>query len=159
MHSWQEQNEKKHMRGSRGGVRARFRRCPTKHPNDCFRQRTVVTEDDGRIVHEYQTQLCTVDGYELLRVYSICDSGKKRGGGVCLYINKEWSIDYTVCDQVCTPYVELLTLSLRPFYLPREFTNIIMCSRYVLPKANCKSAADVIAESVSRSSQNNPMRS
>ena len=46
------------------------------------------------------------------------------GGGVCLYINKEWCIDYTVCDQVCTPDVKLLTLSLRPFYLPREYTNV-----------------------------------
>ena len=91
-----------------------------------------------------------LDGYELLRADRSCDSGKSRGGGVCLYINKKWCTNYTVCDQVCTPDVKVLTLSLRPFYLPREFTNIIMCSGYVPPKAKCNSAADVIAGSVSR---------
>ena len=63
---------------------------------------------------------------------------------------QEKCMNYTVCDQVCILDVELLTLCLRPLYLPREFTNIIRCSGCVPPKANCKSTADVIAGSVSR---------
>ncbi|XP_074472561.1 uncharacterized protein LOC141756597 [Sebastes fasciatus] len=45
-------------------------------------------------------------------------TGKTQGGGVCLYVNKRYCSSVTVRDQICTPDVELLSVSLRPFYLP-----------------------------------------
>ena len=44
------------------------------------------------------------------------------------------------------PDVELLCLSLRTFYLPREFGNFLICSIYVPPpSANAARAATLIA--------------
>lgn len=38
-------------------------------------------------------------------------------------------------------------MSLRPFYLPREFSNILICSVYVTPNSNAsKAAADCVDE-------------
>ena len=48
-------------------------------------------------------------------------SGKSRGGGICMFLNESWCRNYTVCGTVCIADVELLCISLRTFYLLREF--------------------------------------
>ncbi len=37
-------------------------------------------------------------------------------GGVCLYINKRYCNTVVIRERICTPDIELLTVSLRPFY-------------------------------------------
>ena len=48
---------------------------------------------------------------------------------------------------LCSPnlVLELLTLSVRPFCLPREFSNIVLCCVYVPLSADALAAADTIA--------------
>ena len=58
---------------------------------------------------------------------------------MCLYVNKRW------CT-VCSPDIELLTISLRPFYLPREFNQIFITVVYIQPKADVNIASSKIAE-------------
>ncbi|XP_039455156.1 uncharacterized protein LOC120433247 isoform X1 [Oreochromis aureus] len=70
---------------------------------------------------------------------------KSQGGGVCLYINQKWCKNVTVRRQVCLPDIELLSVSLRPFYLPREFPQINVTVVYIHPKANPKNATDTIS--------------
>ena len=57
---------------------------------------------------------------------------KQRGGGVCLYVNERWCNreSVTVKAQLCTPEVELLSVSLRPKYLPREFGRVFVTVVY-----------------------------
>lgn len=45
-------------------------------------------------------------------------TGKSRGGGVCIYVNKRYCSSVTVRESLCSSDVELLSVSLRPFYLP-----------------------------------------
>jgi len=40
----------------------------------------------------------------------------------------------------------MLTLSLRPYYLPREFPTVVVSCVYVAPSANIKVAAELVAE-------------
>lgn len=40
----------------------------------------------------------------------------------------------------------MLTLSLRPFYLPREFPAVVVTCTYIPPSANTKVAAEILAE-------------
>ncbi len=61
-------------------------------------------------------------------------TGKSRGGGVCLYINERWCKITLVREKLCTKDIELL--SLRPFYLPREFPQIFVTVVYKHPKVN-----------------------
>ncbi len=66
-------------------------------------------------------------------------SGKSRGGGLCLYINKEWCNNAAVLSKHCSPLVEFMLWSVGPFYLPREFTAIV-AAVYIPPCANAKDA-------------------
>ncbi len=53
-------------------------------------------------------------------------SGKTRGGGLCVYINKEWCNNAAVVSKHCSSLVEFMVVKCRPFYLPREFTAIVI---------------------------------
>ncbi|XP_077405180.1 uncharacterized protein LOC144037518 [Vanacampus margaritifer] len=92
--------------------------------------------------------LCEIEGFSLIRADRTEASGKSRGGGVCIYINDNWCRNYAVRQITCTPDVELLCLSLRPGYLPREFGNIFLCAVYVPPSGNAASAAAFISDCV-----------
>lgn len=76
--------------------------------------------------------------------------------GVCLFVKNSLCKNFTVRETVCTSDLELLCLSLRPFYLPREFGNIIICAVYVPPSGNAARAANHIAECVHKQLQRTP---
>ncbi len=54
-------------------------------------------------------------------------SGKSRGGGLCVYINKEWCNNTAVLSKHCSSLVEFMFVKCRPFYLPWEFTGHCYC--------------------------------
>ncbi len=83
-------------------------------------------------------------------------SGKSKGGCLCLYINDRWCRQHTVREKICSSDVELLCVSLRPFYLPREFGNILICSVYVPPNGNASRAASQVADCVHEQLQSTP---
>ena len=57
-------------------------------------------------------------------------TGKERGGGVCLYVSEKFCdrASVTAKQRICTPELELISVSLRPRYLPREFGRIFVPS-------------------------------
>lgn len=75
---------------------------------------------------------------------------KTMGGGVCLYINRRWCRNITVRERLCLPDIELLSVSLRPDYLPREFPQIFVIVVYIHPKADAKAAADIVFKTVNK---------
>lgn len=71
-------------------------------------------------------------------------TGKSAGGGLCLYINKNWCNTALVRESVCAPEVELLSISMRPFYLPREFPQLLVTLVYIHPRANTDTATQTV---------------
>ena len=65
-----------------------------------------------------------------------------------MYVNSRWCNNIKVHGQVCTPNLEMLTLSMRPFHLPREFPNIVVSCVYISPSANVTAAAELVASTV-----------
>ena len=71
-------------------------------------------------------------------------TGKKSGGCVCIYVNSKWCHPnnshpkFTYCD----PNVELITITCRPYYLPREFSNVLVTCVYIPPSANYTQATE-----------------
>ncbi len=60
-------------------------------------------------------------GYQLFRADRITElKGKRRAGGLCIYINEDWCSDVTTL-KMCSPNLEALFLNCNPFYSPREF--------------------------------------
>ncbi len=83
-------------------------------------------------------------------------SGKSRGGGLCVYINKEWCNNAAVLSKHCSPLVESMFVNCRPFYLPREFTAIVIVAVYIPPCANAKDALRELYSAISEQQTNNP---
>ncbi|XP_039509538.1 uncharacterized protein LOC120464222 [Pimephales promelas] len=77
-------------------------------------------------------------------------TGKTQGGGVCLYVNSRWCKTIIVRESICSPHIELLSISLRPFYLPREIPQIFITLVYIHPRANLTDAVTEITKLVHR---------
>ena len=73
-----------------------------------------------------------------------------------LYINNNWCSNITITSSTCDNNREALTLNLRPFYLPREFTNIYITVVYIPPIGNKTIAAEYINELTSNLSSEKP---
>ena len=84
-------------------------------------------------------------------------TGKTQGGGVCLYVNKKCCSTVTVRER-CTSDIELISVSLRPFYLPREFPQIFLTAVYIHPKEGAASASSTIFDVVQKLLSISPMR-
>ena len=55
-----------------------------------------------------------------------------------------------VREGICTTDLELLTISLRPFYLPHEFQQLFYTLVYIHPRDNVSTTAQLIADVMSR---------
>ena len=71
---------------------------------------------------------------------------------VCARINSKCcnNNNIHVTDRTCTPYTEVLSLSIRPYYLPRDFPkiNLNVVYVYIPPQANARQAEDDITSLV-----------
>lgn len=60
----------------------------------------------------------------------------------------EWVAGQTSGRRLQETDIELVCLSLTPFYLPREFGNILLRTAYIPPGGNAAKAANIIADCV-----------
>ena len=63
-----------------------------------------------------------------------------------MFVSDSWATQYCVRERACTRDFELLTVSFRPFYLPRDFGQITVILVDV-PGPDFKTAAERITES------------
>ncbi len=87
-----------------------------------------------------------MDNFTSIRADRMKPSGKERGEGIYVYINDRWC-NHIKIHELCTPDIEMLTLSLYPFYLPQEFSTLVFSTVYIPPSANTKTAAEIAAQS------------
>lgn len=157
--------------GSRGGVRDRLRRRPFRPPlpsiilanvrylrnkmdqlhakcqgERLFRDVCIIALTESWLDESISDSEINLDNFLTVRADRTRQSGKERGGGLCVFINKRWCTNIKIHSVICTPDVEILTLSLRPFYLPREFPTVVFGCVYCPPDANIQAAAELIAE-------------
>ena len=90
--------------------------------------------------------LLQLDGFHLIRVdRDMRVSGKKKGGGVGMFVNNKGcnsfpgvftftsSVHIYIKEQRCTRDIELLAVSIRLYYLPREFSHVNAITAYIPP--------------------------
>ncbi|PIK46347.1 hypothetical protein BSL78_16796 [Apostichopus japonicus] len=117
-----------------------------------FRNASLMSFTETWLTEHHNDAHVSVNGFKLMRGDRTTDSGKEKGGGVCLYVNENWCHPNhaTIKHHSCSTNVEILTVSLRPYYLPREFSHVIVCTVYVPHRSAAKLAAlelcDVIHE-------------
>ena len=157
-------------RGKRGGIRSRIRRRPFKPPlpsiilanvrslrnkmdmlharcrlERAFRDICIIALTKTWLDGSISDNEVTLDGFTIIRSDSTVQSGKTRGGGVCFYINDRWCTNIKVHQNICTPNLEMLTVSLCPHYLPREFPTVVTTCVYIPPNANTNTASELVA--------------
>lgn len=146
--------KKARKRGRKGGIRARLRRrgcripLPTVIHGNVRSLRNKMDELASlcRFDYAYRTSslMCftetwlkpqedpdnyfQLDGFKMLRSDREGDQCKNSGGGLCIYVNDKWCKDCKIVNTQCDKNLELMTVSLRPFYLPREFSKIYVCN-------------------------------
>ncbi len=156
--------KRRRKRGKRAGVLVRLRRHAFRHPLPTILLANVQSLDNklcelrARISYQRETRDCcnicltetwmsaiVPDSAIELTGFSVHRSdrtkeltGKSRGGGVCFYINNLWCDERNIhsIKSFCSPDLEFHTLLCRPFWLPREFTAIIITAVYIPPQAN-----------------------
>ena len=172
---------KPRKRGRRGGIQQRLRRRYNKPPlpsillsnarslrnkmdelrlntRACheYRESCLMVYTESWLQDDFPDELIQVPGFTTVRMDRNDNSGKQRGGGICMYIRDAWCGNYTIKDTVCSPDLELLCVSLRPFHLPRDYGNIFICAVYIPPSGNASRAASRIADCVHQQLKNKP---
>ena len=97
--------------------------------------------------------MVAIDGFTLIRNDRDCEKiNKGLGGGVCLYVNDKWCAGGNITERkrVNTPDLDLLSVSVRPRYLPREFGQLFITVIYnpagSSPSRAAKEISDVVRE-------------
>ena len=168
-------------RGKRGGVRNKIRARkykPFVPPVTFGNCRSIHNKIDElrancRFLHNYRESCCIAltetwlhetvpdsavepPNFTTIRSDRKGELSKTKGAGVMLYINNNWCNNIAVTSSTCDNNIEALTLNLRPFYLPREFTNIYITVVYIPPSGNKTIAAEYINELTSNLSSEKP---
>ena len=156
-------------RGRRGGVRTRLRRRPFKPPlpsiilsnvrslrnkmdllhakclvERAYKEACIIAFTETWLNEAVTDAEVDLDNFTILRADRTRGSRKVKGGGVCMYVNNN---NIKIHSKVCTPNLEMLTVSLRPFHLPREFPTVVISCVYIPPSANINAAAELVANS------------
>lgn len=170
-------NNKTRKRGRKGGVRERLKRRRTrpflpelvvgnarslnnkidelraccKHLNE-YRCASLLCFSETWFQESASNSSLDIEGFCLKRADRTCESSKTRGGGTCVYVNEKWCHpnNVHVKQQMCTPDLEMLTVILRPYYLPREFTKVTINILYVPPHANTANAMTTVTNKINR---------
>ncbi|XP_051811558.1 uncharacterized protein LOC127536113 isoform X2 [Acanthochromis polyacanthus] len=93
----------------------------------------------------------SLNGFTLARTdRNAVGSGKKSGGGLAVYVNERWCnpANVHVKEQLCTRDLEMLMVALRPYYLPREFSHVIVFCVYIPPSAHAGTACERLHSAV-----------
>ncbi len=79
------------------------------------------------------------------------EAGKNKGGGVCFFINRNGVTprNISILSRSCSPHLEHLSIICRPFYLPREFTSILVSAVYIPPQADTSVALSNLHDEIS----------
>ena len=95
-------------------------------------------------------------GFSIHRQDRTINSGKSKGGGVCFMINNNWCSDVEIISSDCSPSLEHIMIRCRPFYLPREFTSVVLTAVYVPAHADNNTALEELYGVIDRTETSRP---
>ncbi len=74
------------------------------------------------------TAVTPSDNFSVLRMDRTAEAGKTKGGGGVSSLTRKWCDprNISILSRSCSPHLEHLSIICRPFYLPREFSSIVV---------------------------------
>ena len=69
---------------------------------------------------------------------------------MCAYINKQWchQNNITIKHKAVSPNLEIMTLGLRPYYLPREFSHVVLTVVYIRDRSVANQAREELTSHI-----------
>lgn len=61
---------------------------------------------------------------------------------MCIYVHNNWCAATDIIGTYCSPDLEYLAPTCRPFHIPTEFTAVLISAVYIPPQANAKQALE-----------------
>ncbi len=97
------------------------------------------------------TAVTPSDNFSVLRMDRTAEAGKTKGGGVWFFINKKWCDprNISILSRSCAPHLEHLSIICCPFYLPRDFSSIVVTAVYITPQTDTSLALSKIHDELS----------
>ncbi len=91
------------------------------------------------------------DNFSVLRMDRTAEAGKNKGGEVCFMINNKWCDprNISILSHSCSPHLEHLSIICHPFYLPREFSSIVVTAVYIPLQADTSLALSKLHDELS----------
>ncbi|XP_078249882.1 uncharacterized protein LOC144589337 [Pogona vitticeps] len=89
-----------------------------------------------------------MEGFLLHRLDRDRNVGKCRGGGLCVFVRESWCTNSEIITRHCSLELEYLSVKCRPFYLPREFSVVIILVVYNPPDANADLALGHLGDEI-----------
>ncbi|XP_053271643.1 uncharacterized protein LOC128429835 isoform X2 [Pleuronectes platessa] len=71
-------------------------------------------------------------------------------------VNNLWCSDVRIISSGCTPDLEHLMIRCRPYYIPREFTSVVITAVYIPPSADTNQALDELHAVIDRTETSRP---
>ena len=74
-----------------------------------------------------------IEGFSIFCADRTNDSGRLKGGGQCVFVNKQWCHpnNITIKHKSCSRNAKIFLIGFRPYYIPREFSHVILTTIYV----------------------------
>ncbi len=91
-----------------------------------------------------------LEGHIVYRADRTADSGKRKCGGVCIYVHRDWCKATDIIEKNCSEDLEYLMVKCRSLSMPRELTVITIMAVYIPPQANANVALEKLHTVVSK---------
>ena len=165
----------KWKRGKKGGVKQRLRKlgckpylpslilgnvrslqnkmeelcANVKYANE-FRSASLMCFTETWLSENVADSHVNIEGFSIFRADRTNDSGKLKGGGLCVFVNDQWCHpnNITIKYKSCSKNAEIFIMGLRPYYLPREFSHVILTTIYIPNNTVANKAALEISEAL-----------
>ncbi|XP_054631629.1 uncharacterized protein LOC129181035 [Dunckerocampus dactyliophorus] len=121
-----------------------------------IRECCVLTFTETWLTEDIPDSAIQLESFAAYRGDRTLASGKHRGGGVCVYVNKRWCTDVQTMEKHCSQDIELLMVKCRPFYLPREFSAVYLTAVYIPPQANTANALGLLHDIIDKHETKHP---
>lgn len=113
-----------------------------------YRETCLIGLTDTWLEDSISDSAVEIEGFHLVRWDRTKESRKVKVKELHLYISEKWCKNISIKKQLCAPDIKLLCVSIRPFYLAREISNILVCITYIPPSANNERAKQTVQDFV-----------
>ncbi|XP_058010955.1 uncharacterized protein LOC131184050 [Ahaetulla prasina] len=122
-----------------------------------FRNSAVLCFSETWLNESIENSSLNIPGFQIERSDRIPEtSGKKKGGGLCLYISRNWCQDFKIIYKFCDNNLETLIINCKPYYSPREFSSFLLIAVYVPPQACVNKALRTLADQIMEAEAKHP---